>query len=378
MINLKNYQRSFIMQKKIIAVAIATVFSAPSFADNSNITVYGKLNADFESVRNDKATLATNATSLTRVVSNASYLGFKGGKDLGDDLQAIFQIEALVDLNSTSGNGFSGALRNSNVGLKGNLGTVFYGNWDTPYKVVHNKIELFDNTHAASALNITGRAPYTSTTGANFNTRQKNVVQYWTPDYSGFQAKLAYSPDNAEKGTLVAGGNKAVWSLGAIYENDLFYGAYGYEAHKDTLAAAGSTVSLTDTANRLVGAYKFKDGQIGLTYEHLSIAQAAASTQTVSRNGWELSGKYKFGDSNIGAFYSRANDLEGAANANTGANQFSLRYGYKFHKDTEVYGFYTELRNKTAGLYNLSAGNTITGAVGAKLSGLGLGIIHTF
>lgn len=115
-----------------------------------------------------------------------------------------------------------------------------------------------------------------------------------------------------------------------------------------------------------------------MTYERLSIAQAGASTQTVSRNGWELSGKYRFGENSIGAFYSRADDLSGAANANTGASQFSLRYGYKFLKDTEVYGFYTALNNKTAGLYNFSAGNTITGATGAKLSGLGLGLIHTF
>ncbi len=366
------------MQKKFIAVAIAAAFSAPAFAENSNITIYGKLNADFESVRNDKATLATNATNLNRVVSNASYLGFKGEKDLGDNLRAIFQIEALVDLNSAAGNGLGGALRNSNVGLKGDIGTVFYGNWDTPYKVAHNKVELFDNTHAASALNITGRAPYTSTTGANFNTRQKNVVQYWTPDIGGFQAKLAYAPDNSEKGALVAGGNKEVVSLSATYENELFYAAYGYESHQDALAAAGSTVSLTDKANRLVGAYKFQSGQVGLTYERLSVAQAATSTQTVSRNGWELSGKYKFGDSNLGAFYSRANDLSGAANANTGASQYSLRYGYKFHKDTEAYGFYTELKNKAAGLYNLSAGNTIAGAAGAKLSGFGLGIIHAF
>lgn len=366
------------MQKKIIAAAVAVAFSTPAFAENSNITVYGKLNADLESVKNDKATLTANAASLNRLVSNASYLGFKGGKDLGNNLQAIFQIEALVDLNSAAGNGLGGALRNSNIGLKGNFGTVFYGNWDTPYKVAHNKVELFDNTHTASALNITGRVPYTSTTGANFNTRQKNVVQYWTPDYNGFQVKLAYAPDNTERGTLVAGGNKAVWSLNTAYENDLFYAAYGYESHKDALAAAASTVSLTDKANRLVGAYKFQDGQVGLTYERLSIAQAASSTATVSRNGWELSGRYKFGDSTVGAFYSSAGDLSGAGNANTGAKQLSLRYGYKFHKDTEVYGFYTALNNKTAGLYNLSAGNTISGAAGAKLSGLGLGIIHIF
>jgi predicted porin len=41
------------MQKKIIALAIASALVVPAaFADTSNVTVYGVLNADFESVKN--------------------------------------------------------------------------------------------------------------------------------------------------------------------------------------------------------------------------------------------------------------------------------------------------------------------------------------
>lgn len=359
--------------------------SAPAltFADTGNITLYGVFHADVEAIRNDKALLTTNATSLNRVVSNASRLGFKGSEDLGDGLKAIYQLEAEFDLTNSNGTPFA-KMRNSNVGLKGDFGTVFYGNWDTPYKEAHTKVELFGNTHIASAINVTGRTAYNtaSTTAASstasFNTRQKNVIQYWTPDYNGFQARLAYAPDNTKKGTVTAGGDKSVWSMSATYENDLFYGAYGYEAHKDALSTAAS---LTDSANRLVGAYKFKNGLIGLTLERLSVAKAAASTTTDSRNGWELSGKYKFGASNIGAFYARTGDLDGVAN--TGASQYSLRYGYNFSKRTEVYGFYTQLSNDTAAAYNFTAGTVVTSAagaagLGAKLSGLGLGLIHTF
>ena len=88
------------MQKKIIAAAIAAAFSAPAFADNSNITVYGVLHADLESVKNDKP-LANTASSLNRIVSNASRLGFKGNEDLGDGLSAIYQLEAQFDLTNT-------------------------------------------------------------------------------------------------------------------------------------------------------------------------------------------------------------------------------------------------------------------------------------
>jgi predicted porin len=356
---------------------------ALALADTGNVTFYGVFHADVESVKNDKALLTTNATSLNRVISNASRFGFKGSENLGDGLSAIFQLEAEFDLTNSNGTPFA-KTRNSNVGLQGSFGTVFYGNWDTPYKEAHTKVELFGNTHIASAINVTGRTAYNtnSTTAASstasFNTRQKNVIQYWTPDYSGFQARLAYAPDNAKKGTVAAGGDKSVWSMSAAYENELFYGAYGHEAHRDALSTA---TSLTDSASRLVGAYKFRSGLIGLTLERLSVATAAASTTTASRNGWELSGKYKFGTSNIGAFYARAGDLGGVAN--TGASQYSLRYGYNFTKRTELYGFYTQLSNDAAAAYNFTAGTVITSmagaaGLGAKLSGLGLGLIHTF
>lgn len=354
-------------------VFLALSAPALALADTGNITVYGVFHADLESVKNDKAAAAT---SLNRVVSNATSLGFKGSEDLGDGLKAIYQLEAEFDLTNTNGTPFA-KTRNSNVGLKGNFGTVFYGNWDTPYKITHDKVNLFGNTHTAAATDITGRVGV-SDGNATFNTRQKNVIQYWTPSYNGFQAKLAYAPDNAKQATVAAGGDKSVWSLSAAYENNLLYGAYGHESHKD---AKSAITSLTDSANRLVGAYKFSDGQVGLVYERLSVAKAAASTTTSSRNGWELSGKYKLGASNIGASYTRAGDLGGVAD--TGANQYSLRYGYNFSKRTELYGFYTQLSNDAAASYNFSAGTVVTSAagaagLGAKLSGLGIGLIHTF
>lgn len=342
-------------------------------ADTGNITVYGVFHADLESIRNDKAAAAT---SLNRIVSNATHLGFKDSENLGGGLSAIYQLEAEFDLTNTGGTPFA-KTRNSNVGLKGNFGTVFYGNWDTPYKTTHTKVNLFGYTHIAAATDITGRVGV-SDGNAHFNTRQKNVIQYWTPNYDGFQAKLAYAPDNAKQATVAAGGDKSVWSLSATYENNLLYSAYGHESHKD---AKSTAISLTDSANRLVGVYKFKDGQAGLVYERLSVAKAASSTTITSRNGWELSGKYKFGANNIGVSYARAGDLGGTAN--TGANQYSLRYGYNVSKRTEVYGFYTQLSNDAAASYNFSAGTVVTSAagaagLGAKLSGFGIGLQHTF
>jgi len=360
------------MQKKIIVLAIAAALTAPAAfaADASNVTVYGKLSADFESVRTSAVALpATQATSVNRIATNASRFGVKGSEDLGDGLKAIYQYEVQVDLNGNAGNGFGNGTRNSHIGMQGDFGTAFLGIWDTPYKVSHNKVELFDNTTFGSATNVLGRTG----TGANFNTRQRNSVQYWTPNMSGFQAKAAYSTGTI--GAKTATVDPTLMALSATYENDMFYAAYGYQSLKDQgFAAAALAAGNKSSGNRLVGALKIENGQVGLTYERLS---ETVGVTTASRNAWELSGKYKMGANNFGLSYTSAGNL-GAAVA-SGAKQLSVRYAYSFSKRTELYGMYTSLSNDTAANYNFSAGNTIAGsAVGAKLSGFGVGMVHSF
>lgn len=345
------------MQKKLIALAVAAAFSAPAFADNSNVTVYGKINMDFENVQSNTTTTA--ATSLNRLQSNASRFGVKGKEDLGDGLAAIWQMEVQVDANGAAGNGFGNGTRNSNLGLKGDFGTVFFGIWDTPYKLAHNKVELFDNTTSFSSIALLGRA-----NGTNFNTRQSQVIQYWTPKMSGFEGKISYGADNTQAAAPAA--NKTKTSLSGTYENDMFYAALGYESRPGQ-----SQATVTDSATRLVGSVNYGMGKIGLTYENLSVGTAAnvASTQ----KNVELMGDVKFGNSVLAAAYVKNGNL--GATAATGANQATLRYGYNFSKRTELYAAYTSIKNDAAtAAYKISQ----AGTVGSSSSAFGMGMIHSF
>lgn len=354
------------MQKKLIALAVAAAFSAPAFADNSNVTVYGKINADFETIQNDKAAIS----SINQVQSNASRFGLKGSEDLGDGLGAIWQLEVQVD---PAGNGGAGAnspfngTRNSNVGLKGNFGTVFLGNWDTPYKTTHNKVELFDNATSFTATKLIGNAKGLTASAQNFNTRQAQDIQYWTPNLSGFEGKVSYTPGTTQTGATA---KQSRLSLSGTYENDMLYGALGYENR-----AANTANAVADTATRLVGAYKIDGSQIGLTYEHLSVASAAGVTAASTQSNWELSGNYKFGNSSLGAFYAVNGNL--GATANSGAKMATLRYGYNFSKRTELFAAYTSLKNDTGANYSLNTNLPAT-LNGSKQTGLGLGMIHSF
>lgn len=156
------------MQKKLIALAIASVFSAPTLADTANLNVYGKAFMTVEQYDSG----AAGASSQMRVNTNASRFGVKGSEELGDGLKAIFQYEVEMDADGNTGAGL-GKSRNSGLEMEGGFGRVVLGIWDTPFKVAHNAIELFDNTTNWSAIRVIGLSA-----GKDFNTRQKNMVQY--------------------------------------------------------------------------------------------------------------------------------------------------------------------------------------------------------
>src|SRR5258706_2051132 len=150
------------MNNRILALAVASVFAAPLsvLAESSSVQIYGTINTDYEAVQaggaSSAAVLAPNRLGATptgvnvpwrdRITSNSSNIGFKGVEDLGGGLKAIFQIESAIGFdnqatfgtNTANGTAVGGGFgtRNTNVGLSGNWGTVFAGQWDTPYKIL--------------------------------------------------------------------------------------------------------------------------------------------------------------------------------------------------------------------------------------------------
>ena len=348
------------MNKYTFMFSLVAGLAAPlaTLADSANFTFYGKINVDVESVKSDIVTTpAITPTSMTRVQSNASRFGFKGSEDLDEGLQAIYQFEVQIDsVNDKNANKPFSGVRNSRIGLEGDFGTLFVGNWDTPYKTVHKKIEAFDKTNVFSTTNLAGMTG----NGKNYNTRQNNVIQYWTPNLSGFTGQVSYALDSGKTATS----NKTALSLSTAYESDMLFAGLGYEKRADQ-----TTVTQSDSAARLLGAFKFTNGQVGVMLERLSVANTLTTTATQSNI--ELAGYYKIGRSNLGISYAKNDNYNGVPN--TGAKQLSLRYGYNRSKRTELYAAYTLLRNDTAANYGFYPGS----APGSKQAALGIGMIHS-
>jgi predicted porin len=358
--------------------------------------MYGKVYLNAESVKNDKIVSPAKDSAL-RILSDASRFGIKGSEDLGNGLNGIYQYEVQVDADggSTTGKGFGSATRNSGVGLEGGFGKVIVGVWDTPFKVAHNKIELFDNTSSFTALNLIGHAggagvafvetgtPITVVTGvgptttttiattktvtigtANYNTRQTNVVEYWTPKFGAIQGALSYSPDAAPTTTAT----KSRLSLSGTFEQDAIFASAGYESRPDV-----TTAGKTDSGLRLVGKYTMGDMWFGATIERITVEAATSYTQS----NVELVGQYKMGNNKFALSYAKAGKTDLPS---TGANQISLRYGHDYSSRTEVFAALTSLKNDTSGNYALTNvfGKTSGEQTGSKQTVIGAGVIHTF
>lgn len=351
------------MQKKIIALAIAAAISAPAFADNANVTVYGKAILDIESVSNDKSALST----ATRVQTNASRFGLKGKEDLGDGLSGWYQYEVQFDADGNGGNGAGNGTRNSGVGLEGGFGTVMLGIWDTPFKVARNKIELFDNTTVFSTYNLIGRA---NGGAVNFDTRQANVTQYWSPTLGGAKVNVSYSPDEGTSAgaATTQGKNTSRLSAAATYDVDAIYVSAAYENRSDA-----SVAKTNDTATRLVARYTLGDFWLGATVESIKVNTSASASYT--QNNTEIAGEYKLGANKFALSYAKAGETAIAA---TGASQITLRYGFGLSKRTELFAAYTSLKNDTKGAYGFNGATTFGNNAGSTQTAVGTGLVVSF
>jgi len=339
------------MQKKIIALAIASAISAPALADNANVTIYGKAFMDVEAVSNDKV------SSQVRVQTNASRFGVKGSEDLGDGLKSIYQFEVEVDADGSTGVGM-GKSRNSGVGLDGGFGKVILGIWDTPFKVAHNKIELFDNTTSFTATKVIG-----NTYGAkSYNSRQKNTVTYWTPSLAGVQIAAAYTANETSN-------YQSTVSTSATFEMDSLYVALAYENRPDQ-----TTATTADTGTRLVAKYSLGDFWLGAAYE--SLVTNKSTTVKYTQVNTELVGSVKFGASSLGLTYVMAGTPSVSSGADLtaySATQTSLRYGYNLSKRTEVFAAYSNLKNDANVKYALAHASN-----GSTENVAGVGMILSF
>ena len=220
--------------------------SPPVFAQDATLNLYGTLHPFVENFRTVGATpeglspemggasqvtvddyTGEDLPSRFRMTSGTSNVGLRGELSLGEHIRAFIQVENMVNTDGDSPVLISPwANRNSGVGLTGDYGTLFFGNWDTPYKYptlfvgALRGLNPFDNTLTGNpGFNIPGTTTQngraSSRSDAAFNRRQGNSIQYWTPTWHGVSARLGVSLNEGRtRSTVIRAGDQSDARLG--------------------------------------------------------------------------------------------------------------------------------------------------------------------
>jgi predicted porin len=411
------------MNKKLVALAVAGAFALPlaAQAQTANVTLYGRLNVDFEFVKAKTCAAATQPntgapgtaagcnvglptestkdTTVNRLSSNSSRLGVRGTESLGGGLNAIFQIESSINGDTNSGN-LGG--RETFVGLQGSWGKFTVGQFLMPQDDLH---PIFGNaptltTSIFSTAALWAQGPQSKADGG-FDARLGNSLRYDSPNFSGFTTAWQYSTRDSS-GTA-GGGNfgdhtselRHAYVLGAnlIYANGPWNAGISFEHNKDVrtnpLNADGT--GLDDTDWTITGAYDFgtiMQGfglRLGLVYER---TKYDTPTGDLKRDFWGVSGTVPVGGGKFYGFYGQAGSGKGGAvdgtavgnivkGSDTESKMYELTYSYSLSPRTLLYAGYVKINNDSRARYTFNI-NSYPIAPGGKPAGLAFGFVHFF
>ena len=375
------------MNKKLIALAIATAVSAPAMAATSNVDVYGIMSLGVDSVTNNNAGAGDSSKRVGRVSDYVSRIGFKGAEDLGNGLAATFQVENAIgaDGNNTGTLG-GGGLRNTFVGLKSNdMGEVRLGRHDTPYKMATGSFDVFADT-LGDYNNIVGASNQTAGTNnasAYFDQRASNTAVYLSPNFSGFSAAASYvfGAETATSGSASTGNE---YSLAAMYTAGPMYLTTAYEKHNFGSTGTGTLGGASNTSEKawkLGASYSIMDFTLAAMYEKTDDSRGTGGVNLYGHRTWFLSGKYQMGAVALKASYANAGSDDqtiAGVKGNDGAKAYTVGADYGFSKRTTVYALYTKISNDSNAGYNFINNGAAGIGAGDTVSGVTLGVKHSF
>ncbi|MHC2997569.1 porin [Tepidiphilus sp. HLB4] len=275
------------MQKKLIALAVAGLVSAPVFAQ-SNIQIYGVADAymKYGDFMGDDA-MGVDSGGLA-----GSRIGFRGEEDLGSGLKAVFLLEQGFNIDNGQSTAISGAdsaqggddvfTRQAYVGLKGNFGQValgrqyapgyFTGEYDallnayvSPMSLLSNFTRLTITPNSAARWNnsVTYNGTFQSVSlsgiysAGNRETDVKNGDDNNDDDKYGVSLKYDNGPlkiGGIYQGIKFSGSNKIAgvkadetqkeWLIGASYNFGMATLAGSYQQGRDVLGWNGLDIDL--------------------------------------------------------------------------------------------------------------------------------------
>jgi predicted porin len=348
----------------------------------------------------------------------------RGEEKLGGGLSAWFACASSFDLWTGTGDGF--CTRNSGLGFKGGFGNFFFGNWDTPQKLVYNQARgAFSGTNALYGgtatllygssssgvgnavqqqtviVNSVGAAAVTTTMANNaerFYRRQTSSVNWHSPSWGGFNVKGMYSAANEHTGLGLSPLNPRMYSVSGEYAGGPFYVGLSYELHEDynpgnrtvvTCAAATATTYCggDDTNISLVGVWTIANA-FRLSGVYSKSEYEVQQGTSLDVDGWALYLDWKVGGPHTVRFqYGVVNDPSGNATVSVGryiagtntldggSKVMGINYEYAFSKRTAGLVGWNQMDNDPGSAF--SQGKSAA-TLGGKQQSVGIAIKHRF
>jgi predicted porin len=374
---------------------------APAPAPAPAVQIYGtfNVNAQYYQAKDATAGNASDIVGRGAVSIDSSNIGVRGTLDLGSTgLKATYQCET-----GASVDGIAGATlcnRNSRLGMTFGLGTLWYGNWDTPFKAsaYGTKAEdPFGNTDVFGFQGIMGSpganyrsggfvsaaavaAPANTFSIGGFDIRAQNSIGFHSAKFSGVSFKLQYSTD--EFATANGKIEPSLYSAVVNYDNGPLSVFATYERHDDAyglawilsssgFGAAGNAASgqSTDWAWRVGAGYELPLGfgplTVSAAVEQLFFEQesAPAGVDNGDRLAWQIGAKQRIGNHEFRARYSTAEELN-CSNADgstcdapdTGAQMVAVGYAYFWTKSFQTYLSAANIMNDDSSRYTVTIG----------------------
>jgi len=343
------------MNKKLVALAVSAIAAGAASAQTANVTLYGIVDTYLASERTSGvgAVAAKSTTLVTGGGLSGSRFGLRGSESLGGGMNAFFTLES--GFNSDNGSLGQGGLmfgRRAIVGVNGGFGSIQMGRDYSPnFYVMCNSDDTFGGC-------LTGFSAVANMGGFFANTlRQNNQVRYSTPNMGGLTADLAWSLGE------VAGSSSASRTIGANlqYKNGPIYAGIGFSDQKNATASASNKQFIFGAT------YNFGVAYAGVTY--------IENKDTAGNKTKPLIGSVTvpFGAARIGL------QLAQSKSGSAKAQSFALLGEYDLSKRTEVYGGYSQCKNK--GITCAADGNTTASTAtinGQTGSAIAIGLKHKF
>lgn len=375
------------MQKKLIALAVAGLMSAPAFAQ-SNVTIYGVVDYGYQWTGDSRVSGVDSRSALDGGVSAGNRIGFKGTEDLGNGLKAGFVYEMGFGRSETSGGTISSLNRQSYVSLSGGFGTVALGRQYAPqHLMIVQNIDPFGfgkGTVASLANVYKGDA------------RLDNLVAYVSPNWGGFSFVAGWTNNFANDESIGNGygfdanANGRAWAFSPSYKNGPIYvGANFHQIHFN--AVQGSTAVATTSLDAikvwdLAGTYDFGVVKLGAIYG-VRDEQGTVAAADVKFKQWAVTAAVPVGAAGkIQAVYGRRK-AEFDSGSDGKSSQWGVGYEHALSKRTAIYTAYADVNNNNAAetvrggyaaanITDATEGNGVAG--GGYERGFNVGIRHSF